>query len=54
MGNYFCGKPDTKNQKDDFQIHPQIINRINKEFDDFLKYKKENNIINKIKVMKQR
>ena len=39
MGNYFCN-----NQIDDFQIHPQIINRINKEFDDFIKYSKQINL----------
>jgi hypothetical protein len=40
MGNYFC----KNNQINDFQIHPQIIQRINHEFDDFIKYGKRINL----------
>ena len=40
MGNYFC----KNNQINDFQIHPQIIKRMNREFDDFIKYGKRINL----------
>jgi hypothetical protein len=39
MGNSFC-----KNNVNDFQIHPQIIKRINNEFNDFIKYGKKINL----------
>lgn len=40
MGNYFC----KNNQVHDFQIHPQIIQRMNNEFDDFIKYGEKINL----------
>ncbi|SVA33424.1 uncharacterized protein METZ01_LOCUS86278 [marine metagenome] len=40
MGNYFY----KNNQVDNFQIHPQIIKRMNNEFNDFIKYGKRINL----------
>jgi len=40
MGNHFCKNDKSEN----FQTHPEIINRINTEFDDFIKYGKKINL----------